>query len=310
MSVQRDSIVKGPGSVFYNAGDVAEVVFHDKEGIKSELITSTEKLPSSIFGKLASRLNDQIGKTTFTPVGVLSAEILAALYPAAYTTPSIGASLFGAADVPICVHSKAGTKLTWVNGAFTTMPEIMLSARKTALGSAELTHVLKYNADRTAAGSMYAIASEAYADAGFSESDIKMVPYVGTWGAILPGIQAAEGWTITPTLEIEAREVDDMGTIDFYLKSVEISAKCRPLGLSETNILSNLPSEQNIGSVPTNQADLTIAGTGGLTVVLKNATLLEGPLQYGNTELRAGELMWTANPDVSAGGALFSVALT
>lgn len=313
MPVQRENVIVGPGRVVYNYGDVAEVVFHSKEGITSALETTTEKPPSDIFGKLGSRLVDQIGKTTFNPVGVLSAEILARLFPAAYTTPAIGASLFGASDVPIGVHSKAGTLVTWVNGAFTNMPAIMLSARKTALGSCEITHLLKNNTARTAANAMHSDpASVAYSDAGFAESDMKMVPYIGTWGAIsgFTSIQASEGWTITPTLEIEFKASDDDGTYDAFLKSVEISAKCRPLGLSEANILANLPSGQNIGSVPSNAADLTIAGTGGLTVVLKNATLLEGPLQYGNTELRAGELMWTANPDVSAGGALFSVALT
>lgn len=304
MGVQRDSIIKGPGLV-----KLGTVVLHSKDTITSELATETEKNDSAIFGKLSSHITDQTGKTTLTPVGVITADILSLLYPAAYKTPTIGASIFGASDVACEVHSKAGQKLTWISSALTNMPEILLSARKTAIGSTEITHVLKNDADRTTADSMYTLAAAAYTDSGFSESDMKQVPYTAAWGSVLTGIQAKEGWTITPTLEIEALESDDLGTIDFYLKNVSITAKCRPLGFSEANILDNLPTGMNIGSIPSGN-DLTISGVGGLTVVLKNAVLLEGPLQYGNTELRAGEIMFSANPDVAAGGALFTVALT
>ena len=51
-----------------------------------------------------------------------------------------------------------------------------------------------------------------------------------------------------------------------------------------------------------------ISATGGLTVTLKNASLVAGPLNWGATALRAGELGFTANVD-TASGALFSLAL-
>ena len=54
--------------------------------------------------------------------------------------------------------------------------------------------------------------------------------------------------------------------------------------------------------------DLVISATGGLTVTLKNASLVTGPLNWGATALRAGELGFTANVNTSS-GALFSLAL-
>lgn len=305
MSIDRTTLSKGPGLV-----TLGSTAFHDKEGITSELMTETEKQPSSIYGELASRITDQTGKTSFTPVGIITQAILDKLYPAAYQTPVIGASIFGATDEACTVHSRAGQKVTWPNSALTNMPEIYLSARKTAFGSAEITHLLKNDTERTASESLVAVAAAAYTAAAFSESDIKMVQYTAAWGALLTDLQAAEGWTITPELSISPRVIDDYGTIDYELDKVSISAKCRPIGLTESDILENLPLEQNIGAVPSKQEDLVITGTGGLTVTLKNATLLQGPLQYGTTELRAGELLFVANTDVTAAGELFSIALT
>lgn len=306
MSIDRTTIAKGPGLVTLGA-----VAFHDKDGIQSELQTETNRPASSQFGELKPRIADQIGKTTFTPVGVVNAAILAKLYPAAYQTPVNGASIFGAADELCSVHSKAGVKVPWHNSALTNMPEIYLSAMKTAFGSAEITHLIKNSTARTAANSLVGpVAAEVFADAGFAESDIKMVQYSAAWGTTLTGIMAKDGWTITPELQLRAEKSDDEGTYDYTLELVKISAKCRPLGLGEADILDNLPTEQAIGAIPANAADLTITGVGGLTVVLKGATLLQGPLHYDNQDLRAGEIMFEASSDVTGGGALFSIALT
>jgi hypothetical protein len=305
MAIDRTTIAKGPG-----LATLGTTAFHDKDGIVSELVTETEKQPSSIYGELSTRITDQMGKTTLTPVGLVTEGILAKLYPAAYKTPVPGTSVFGATDEACTVHSKDGQKVTWPNSALTNMPEIYLSARKTAFGQAEITHLLENNTERTASGSLVARAALPYSDAGFLESDIKMVKYLGTWGSTLTDIQAAEGWTITPELSLRPEVSDDYGTIDYWLDKVSITARCSPIGLSEDDILTNLPIEQDIGGIPSNTEDLTIAGTGGLTVVLHNATLVEGPLRYGTAERRAGELVWVANPDVTVGGALFTVALT
>ena len=66
------------------------------------------------------------------------------------------------------------------------------------------------------------------------------------------------------------------------------------------------------GTSLTGASDLVITGANGLTVTLKNATMLRGPLQWGNTTLRAGEVAFTAHRAFSQGtpGAVFSVAMT
>ncbi len=305
MAIDRTTVAKGPAIVMLGSR-----VYHDKDGINSELVTSWERPASSQFGELSPRKVDQMGKTTFTPVGVVTADMLTELFPAAFTSPSIGASIFGAADAICTVHAKSGTKVVWGNSALTTMPELALGANKTVFGPCEITHLLKNNTERSAANSLVGPISEAvFADPGFDESAIKMVRYVGNWGD-LADLQAKDGWTISFDLQLEPEVSADYGTIDFTLKLVRVTAKCRPYGLGEEAILSNLSLDAEIGALPSNSSDLTIVGAGGLTVVLKNASLVEGPLVYKDTELRAGELLFEASANVADGGELFSVQLT
>ena len=52
-----------------------------------------------------------------------------------------------------------------------------------------------------------------------------------------------------------------------------------------------------------------IAATDGLTVTLKKASLVTGPLNWGTTALRAGQIGFEANIDPTT-GALFDVEYT
>ena len=122
MAIQRTTILRGPGTAIYNTGDDA-VAIHDASGIVAELETATGDVPSSVSGTLDTIKTDQVGRIRLTPCGVLSDDILDILFPDVFRTPSIGASVFGSADVPLAVHSVAGTKVTFVNAALTKMAE-------------------------------------------------------------------------------------------------------------------------------------------------------------------------------------------
>ena len=54
-----------------------------------------------------------------------------------------------------------------------------------------------------------------------------------------------------------------------------------------------------------------ITGAGGLAVTLHNASLVRGPLNWGNTALRAGELQFTAHRKFTNGqpGPVFTVEM-
>ena len=302
MSINRNTILRGPGTVKFGGATV-----FDANGITCEIESATQGLPSSISGEIGTIKTDQTGKISFTPCGQISAAILAALFP--YASAAIGSSACGAADTPCVVHGLSGTTVTLVHCCVQKMPEIYLSPVKTAFGSVELAAALGLAKGPTDAAALYTVEQAAY-DAGAPDpTGITGVAYAGTFGALsIP--DTADGWTITPEVTLQPVSTDTLGTIDWTVASVGCTAKCTPLGLTEEQILAALPATRARGSLIGGD-DLVVTGAGGLKVTLHGASLVTGPLQWGNTQLRAGEIGFTAHRSFAGGvpGPVFEVEL-
>lgn len=302
MSINRNTILRGPGTVKFGG-----VTVFDANGITCEIESATQGLPSSISGEIGTIKTDQTGKISFTPCGQISAAILAALFP--YASAAIGSSACGAADTPCVVHGMSGTRVTLVNCCVRKMPEIYLSPVKTAFGSVELAAALGLAKGPTDDAALYTVEQAAY-DAGAPDpTGITGVAYAGTFGALLIP-DTADGWTITPEVTLNPVSTDTLGTIDWTVASVGCTAKCTPLGLTEEQILAALPATRARGSLIGGD-DLVVTGAGGLKVTLHGASLVTGPLQWGNTQLRAGEIGFTAHRSFAGGvpGPVFEVEL-
>ena len=302
MSINRNTILRGPGTVKFGGATV-----FDANGITCEIESATQGLPSSISGEIGTIKTDQTGKISFIPCGQISAAILAALFP--YASAAIGSSACGAADTPCVVHGMSGTRVTLVNCCVRKMPEIYLSPVKTAFGSVELAAALGLAKGPTDDAALYTVEQAAY-DAGAPDpTGITGVAYAGTFGALsIP--DTADGWTITPEVTLQPVSTDTLGTIDWTVASVGCTAKCTPLGLTEEQILAALPATRARGSLIGGD-DLVVTGAGGLKVTLHGASLVTGPLQWGNTQLRAGEIGFTAHRSFAGGvpGPVFEVEL-
>lgn len=303
MGTTRQSIIRGPGAVTFDS-----VTLHDASGINAEIDSSTTEVPSSIAGRLDTIKTDQIGKVSLTPVGNLSEAVVALLYPAIFTSPATGASIFGSTDKPLAVHSRAGTVVSFVAAALTKPPDLTLSPVKTSFGQAEFTALLGNGKLPTDASSFYSVASQTY-NLGEPDRDaLTGFHYVGTFGSLsIP--DTLDGWTVSVEPQLEAVATDSQGTIDYTLAGVNVTARCTPLGLPESQILAALPVLSGRGASVAGANDLVIAATGGLTVTLKHASLVTGPMQWGTTALRAGEIGFTANIDATS-GKLFEVSYT
>ena len=286
MGTTRQSIIRGPGTVAFGG-----VKFFDASGITAEIDSATQEVPSSIIGKLDTIKTDQTGKVTLTPVGNLSEALLGVLFPAWMQTPVIGTSLFGTTDAPLVISSRAGTKLTFAAAALTKCPDLLLSPVKTAFGQMEFTALLPN-------GKLPDPPREGLT--GFH--------YSGTYGQlVIPDTK--DGWTVAFDLQLDPVTTDSQGTIDYTLGGIGVTAKCTPLGLTEDQILAALPVLRGRGASIAGANDLVIEATGGLSVTLKCASLVTGPLNWGATALRAGEIGFTANIDPTD-GSLFEVAYT
>ena len=302
MATTRQSIVRGPGTVTYNS-----VKLFDQGGITAEIDTPTQDVGSSISGRLDTIKTDQVGKVTLTPVGNLSAELLAVLFPSWVRTPAIGRSVFGSTDVPLHVSSRAGRKVSFLNAALTRCPELLLSPVKTAFGQAEFTALLANGKLATDANSLFTEAAATYADGEPPRTGLSGFHYAGKLGSLsIP--DTVDGWTVSVELQLDPVTTDSQGTVDYTLGGVNVTAKCTPLGLSEAQILGALPALRGRGASMAGADDLVIESDGGLVVTLRNATAVTGPLQWGTTTLRAGELGFTAHVDTDD-GSLFDVEL-
>ena len=304
MAVTRQSIIRGPGTVTFGGVNI-----FDADGITAEIESSTKDVPSSISGKLDTIKTDQIGRISLKPVGNLSEDLLAVLFPAWAQTPAIGHSLFGSADAPLAVASRAGTKVTFAAAALTQCPELKLSPVETAFGQAQFTALVpngKLPTDATT--KFYTVAAAAYADGEAPRSGLSGFHYAGTFGQLsIP--DTLDGWTVNAELQTEPVISDSQGTIDYTLTGVTVRASCTPLGLSESQLLAALPVLSARGASLAGENDLVIASTGGLTVTLKCASLVTGPIQWGATQLRAGQIGFVANVDPTD-GSLFEVSYT
>lgn len=302
MPINRNTILRGPGTVVFGG-----VTVFDSNGITCEIESATQGLPSSISGEIGTIKTDQTGKISFTPCGQISAAILAAIYP--YASAAIGSSACGAVDTPCVVHGMSGTRVTLVNCCVRKMPEIYLSPVKTAFGSVELAAALGLAKGPTDDAALYTVEQAAY-DAGAPDpTGITGVAYAGTFGALsIP--DTSDGWTITPEVTLQPVSTDTLGTIDWTVASVGCTAKCTPLGLTEEQILAALPATRARGSLIGGD-DLVVTGAGGLKVTLHGASIVTGPLQWGNTQLRAGEIGFTAHRSFAGGvpGPVFEVEL-
>lgn len=303
MATSRTSIIRGPGTVVYGGK-----AFFDASGISAEIESATSEIPSSISGSIATIKTDQTGKISFTPCGQLASDLLSLLYP--YGSPTVGSSVCGSADRPLVVHSLAGTKVSFVNAVLSKMPEIFLSPIRTAFGSAEFSAALGLAKAPGDADAFYKVEQAAYDSGAPDPEGITGVQYAGTFGDLsIP--DTLEGWTITPAVTLEPVTVDSVGTIDWTIAGVSCTATCTPVGLTEAEILAALPVSGARGSMIGGESDLVVSGAGGLKVTLKNASLVRGPLQWGNTTLRVGELGFTAHRSFAGGvpGPVFSVEM-
>ena len=315
MALTRASIVRGHGCIIWNPG-ASQVIIPCAGGIDADLAIKDFEVESDDVGKFDRRLADAEAKIGVNPLGILTKAILDVLYPAAYRNPVVGSSVFGAADVPVCVHSKAGQKVTFHSCAITKMPSLSLSAVRPAFGQMEISAIRGTGLEWSNAAALYTIAAASYADPTFNSADVKTHVYTAAWGSILASIVAEAGWTLDFTLDLQSDQTDGYGTNDYLMKGVGVVAKCRPKNLSET-IFDTLKVQNagvEIGMSRRRASNLVItsgSAVGDLTATLYDAVMLRGPLMWKGVEIRAGEIGFAASRAENAGayGALFELAI-
>jgi len=310
-SVDRTTPVRGAGSLTFNSQQ-----FWVEGGIVATIMTEVESEQIDGYGEVDEVKVDEYVDVTANLKGLVAQALLDILFPSAYLNPTIDASIYGASDDALDVHSMLGKKVTLHNAALTEMCNLYLGANKDIFdGQAKFVGIIKNSTARSAAAAVYTIAEEAHSGTP-DRTQIKRCSYTGTWdtGVDAVTIIAKEGWQVQFNLEVNMQQTNDLGTYDATIGGMEILAKCTPINLSEA--MADYRLVQNDASAPIGSSlrqgkQLEIASdvAGGLTLTLPDAVWKEGPLQWGEDTLRAGEIGFKAMRSGGT-GAFATLAIT
>jgi hypothetical protein len=216
----------------------------------------------------------------------------------------------GGGDVAAGREGDLAARIAQARGALAGLPELTLSPQGTALGQVTLNALIANGVERTATGAFYTTASSAWSET-FLDAEIIAVPYTGVWNSVT--FYTEDGWKVSFDLQLVPRYVDGIGTIDFKVAGLTVRASCKPVNITEANLLAyQRPEGLALGSTMRMSKDLVITGaTGGLIVTLYDAVMLKGPCQWGKTSLRAGEVGFEASRQITGGtlGALFAISI-
>lgn len=309
MGLARASLIGGPAKVYTGSG----IAFWTPDTLSLRMEPSTNELAPSLFGRVGEATNDLVLKVSpFTPFGLW--QNLTTLFPTYYTNPTMGARLFGDADVPWKIWSNDGALYTIRAGAVMKPPQLTLSADGPAFGPMELGGVVGTSLDPDDANSYYTIAGGASDPGGaFAITTYKQQLYTAAWGAItgFTSFQAQDKWTIDVTPKLEPVKVQGW-TRDYKMTGMTISARCIPVGPTAAQIYAACEDSTEGGRLgEKGLADLTITGDDATTVItLKNMAIKNRGFAFGSVALRQGEIAFVNVVAFTAGvpGALMTLA--
>jgi len=218
-------------------------------------------------------------------------------------------------DYPLVIHTFAGTKITFHNAAVVTMPNIRLASTESLIGEVEFEAFIRNGANWSDANSRYTIEQATLSDTSFSPANIKTQPYTGAWGATAPwdSFNTTEGFSVDFNLSLAPISTDGMGIVSRRLADLSVSAKFRPLGITESQILAKLLL-QDTGAVRGRSLsgdNLLISAT-GVYVQLYGGALTTGPQSFSSKTDRLGDMEIRATRTFSTGvpNPLFYVGTT
>jgi len=298
MSSNRTTIIRGPAIVTYDS-----VVMYTEGDITFRLVLTRADINVSAFSKVDERLDDITTEVSFTPAGVWAYRTV--LLP--HTTPSIGSSIIGATDKDLVIHTLAGKTITVRACAITSMPQVNFGTTQQLWGAVTFTGVGTNTTAWSHASKRVLDATATFSDTSFDPTAILTQPYTVAWGASSPwnAITTEDGVRVSFELDAQPVKVDSEGTVDMTLENVQVIARMKPVGVSEADVIALLKAQdtgaaRGVSLQSHNSAVLNISGTGVYFRIYKAAPV-EGPLAFGRTTLRAGELAFIGTAEFATG---------
>jgi hypothetical protein len=303
------TLYAGPGKVYINS----IALFPEGENGSCNILVDEKTAPaaSAMHGRVAETWEDVTAKITTTPFDNWGN--MATLYPA-FTGVSVG-STTGAlvigtnpmAMAAVDVWGTDGSLYAFVNGAITKHPDIFLGPGKPLFGSCEITCIGDPTKNPGAAGFLMSspITESGAADPGgaMAMSDFIRGWWSGAWGAVtgFTALEAEDFWTISVNAKYSFQTVQKV-TRRAKLDSVEIMAKCRPVGMTHTQLAAKIFAHTH-GQLmqEVTATDLVLSGPSSKTITLKNCEIKGAGFEFGGTKLRTGDVAFVSAMTFTAG---------
>jgi hypothetical protein len=294
----RGSTLRGPAIITLGTTQIRA------KDIKVNMGFETFNVPSEISERADERITGVPVTIEFTPIGVITAGIITALW--GNLSSAIGTELFGTSDTACIITPLTGLEqITFHCAAITKMPDIIISATKTSIGSMVITCILKNATEWTDAAARLTVAASVSAPS--SALDMTTIPTNAAriqWGEDSPWttLQSREGVTVSFNMATDNDITDEFGLVGMALAGIDASAKFSPMGCNVTQALTKL-ALQGTGvargtSLAGRAEELTVqsALAGGLEVVIPTAALKNMPLLYGRTSPRFSDFELVSLP--------------
>lgn len=271
------------------------------------------------FGEIDQVKTDERVEVDFTPAGNMDAAVLAWMFND-LLSKRIGSTLFGAADTPAYIHSLDGRLLTLTCAAVTTFPTLLMGIPNQRFeGGAKLTGIIGNGLARSAANALFT----PFADLEFTRQPVPAewghLPVKATWTGLVDGettieIETEAGWKINVGIALKPVKAANLGTINYKVTGIVMTASCKPLNLTEVHLFGSkvIGSSRLLGTGVTGTTLTLAEDYGGITTVLNGAKMTSAPVVFDVDNPRAGECVWTAYRDFSSGvmGVPGSIAMT
>lgn len=309
--MDRNLILKGPavvirgGHTYFTQGEIT--VKANKE---------TYSIPSSILGSAGKRIASKSFTVSFVPQGML--DTVAAYVP--WNITDIGASIFGATDTTLIIHTLSGRKLTFMASGNLGVRVIHCGTDATALGEISFLCLGKLDTADSTAESRVKVEEAVFAATGLDRAKIKTPGYQATLtiGAATPVVmQGLEGFDINLEPSFDPDIVNAYGLVGQTFDGIAASALFKPCNLTESAVLDLLRLQgtgcDEIGD-DLGPADATLviapinAQAKGVTATLYGVGAQEAEFKFGLKQKRVQGVRFDASPILDTVFKLFNIA--
>lgn len=266
-----------------------------KDDVVVTTSVDTFEIETSAFGKVDERRVERKVEVSFTPAGMLggSGNSVASLFP--YLTTKIGESIFGDSDISCVVADSKGRGITIKASAITKMPDLMLSATKTMLGSMTITGIQEDNSEWDGQFSIVSPTGAGFNEGAFDLEKILTQPYSLSHDLLGTNIGTLDGIDISLSMSTTPITTDAEGIVDYVFTKLDVQASFTPIGLPHSAIIDALQFQgagaRRGSSLNESSSDLVLAGLEtGATVTLKSAAIKSSGLVFSATKQRNGQL--------------------